>query len=204
MNNYERIAPFYTFLKNLIFGNTLGLNEVIHLNKANPNSTLLVLGSGNCDFLKYLKYSLYQNILCVDKSLNMCQLANKRIQKLGIRNVEIQCADIRTFVTDKQFDFISIPYLLDCLDDENIEYLLNKCQSYIKNEGHLIVSDFRKDQNTVLIRFMYLFFKFLTRIERNYLPDYNRLLMNNNWEVIEDKVNGNSPIFSAKYQKIFT
>ncbi len=203
-NNYNTIAPFYDILKKIVFGNSL-LNTECHFLKNVPeNSRLIVLGCGTSEFLEIIDTGLYKEIVCLDKSEGMCQKSSNRAEKLGLSHkLKVINQDFLNFSDSETYDFIAMPYFLDCQSDENIPLILQKAKSILDKEGHLIISDFNKKRpnsliNNTLVKIMYLFFRISTGIPRKALPDYDLFIQNKDWKMEKVYSNSSGVLFSKK------
>ena len=207
-NNYEAIAPIYDSLKKLVFGDSLIKTELHFLKSANHIEHLLVIGCGSAKFIEELDMQKTEKITLIDSSKKMCLLAKRRINRLDLEDkIKVQNVDFFKWHSNEKYSHISAAFFLDCLNDSQIDEVLNKMKKLVEKDGRLIVSDFARNTGdkafyNVLIRSMYLFFNFCHCIQRTNTPDYQMAFSNTGWLIEEEYQHPDGKLFSQRLKKI--
>lgn len=186
-NNYSIISPFYDAIKTLVFGKTL-IETEIHFLKNLESKSLLVIGSGSAEFLNHIEIEGFEKISLIDKNPEMLSKAKNRIKDDS--NIEILNMDILQSDFLNEYDYISLPFFLDCLNDSEINLVLERVYSILKPQGKLIISDFFLDENSstksrFLTKLMYQFFSIATNINRSQIPDYKHFALKNGFRILD-------------------
>lgn len=173
--NYGRVAKSYQFLSRTIFGNAL----INAQRKALANLTypcdLLMIGGGDGEILKHL--SDFEGVLdYVEVSSEMVLVAQSKT-KLPV-NWYIQ--DIFNFKTDRKYDVIFMPFLLDNFTTKKCSELIAHLKPMLKKGGHVIVVDFTENSNLwqkVLLFGMYTFFWLIASVKTTKMPEIEQTML---------------------------
>lgn len=178
---YQRIAPIYSKLSRLVFGQSL--------NKANQwalgqikEKTVVIIGGGDgesyADVAQELRGEFWE------KSEAMLKLAQKNLAKSSLR------FHLGDFDSGIKADFILLPFVLDTLRDEELESLIQKLKSNLNPGGKVVLSDFFPPVTFlqgVVLKVMILFFRLITSHSRMDLPDYPGHFIRAGFRKIEEK-----------------
>lgn len=190
-NNYDRIAWGYDFLSKRIFGNAIVDSQKCLLKYISPNSSILIVGGGTGKILEDISeiYSSGIAISYVEISKNMLEVSQKRNWKNN--HVHFIHLPIENYTTDKKFDIIITPFLFDNFSKEKIESVIEQLDAYLKQGGHWLIADFRSDRKMekywqkILLKSMYIFFRFVSKIEAKSLVNMHAIFPSNYRRVFE-------------------
>ena len=84
---------------------------------------------------------LAKEVVAVEYSAEMCDLARSEAEKLGVNNIDFVTSPAQDYQSDELFDFIFISGLLIYLDDEECELLVSRCAQHINARGDLFLRD---------------------------------------------------------------
>jgi len=104
------------------------------------SKTVLDLGAGTGQW-SFRFAEIAKEVVAVEFSEGMCDLARNKAIKLGVNNIEFVISPVQNYESDKLFDLIFISGLLIYLDDEECELLASKCKRYMKPGGNLFLRD---------------------------------------------------------------
>lgn len=199
MTDFNRIAPFYDFLKRIIFQSNLDKASSFFISQLPLNSTILIVGGGTGKLLGEFHES--QTIVYVEHAAYMLKKAQERSYSAQVHFIH---ADIKEAKLKQEFDVIITPFILDCFYPEDLKFIFNNLKLQLKPQGYWLQTDFYphgKVQNS-LVQIMYFFFKITAGLELSEIPDFDQLF--NNKEFIEKKnVRFKRGLIQSKYyQKI--
>lgn len=173
--NYGRVAKSYQFLSRTIFGNALINAQREALSNLSYPSDLLMIGGGDGKILKYL--SDFEGILdFVEISEKMTQEA----QSKTILPVNWHVQDIFSFKTDRKYDVIFMPFLLDNFTTKQCSELIAHLKPMLKKGGQVSVVDFTENPNLwqkVLLLGMYTFFRLIASVKTTKMPEIEQIML---------------------------
>ncbi|RIW16240.1 hypothetical protein D0X99_07670 [Algoriphagus lacus] len=178
---YGRIARYYSWLSNLVFGNVLKEANRAFLESIVEKS-IMIIGGG--DGKSYV--GLEENLLGEfwEKSPAMLKLAKKHLSGSKLK------FQLGEFQSKRKADFIFLPFVLDTLSDEQLEKLLLQLRENLNPSGKVVFSDFFPPtaflQKTIL-RLMILFFRLVTSHSRMDLPDYESFFQKTGYRKVDEK-----------------
>jgi glycerol-3-phosphate cytidylyltransferase len=108
------------------------------------NDKVLDLGCGNGRIsIEIVK--LCHQITCVDFSNNLInELKNK-----NINNLRAVVDDVCEYKSKEKFDIIIMSGLFPCLDDKQLESILNTCHNLLKQKGKLLIRSSMADESRI-------------------------------------------------------
>ncbi len=104
---------------------------------------LISLGSGTCHHeIELAKYSIFEEIICVDIAKDRMLEAEARANKLRLKNIEFVCADFNDYSIPKEyFDIVFFHASLHHFD--NIEsFVGSTIKNSLKTNGLLVINEF--------------------------------------------------------------
>lgn len=104
---------------------------------------LISLGSGTCHHeIELAKYSIFEEIICVDIAKDRMLEAEARANKLKLKNIEFVCADFNDYSIPKEyFDIVFFHASLHHFD--NIEsFVESTIKNSLKTNGLLVINEF--------------------------------------------------------------
>jgi ubiquinone/menaquinone biosynthesis C-methylase UbiE len=172
MANFNGVAGVYDFLKGLIFGKQLHKASTYFLSRIPSNSQILIVGGGTGQLLTGFESS--HQITYVELSEAMISRAKKVKSKAA---VNFHQADILEWKSDREFDFVITPFILDCFQEEQLNLIYPKLKSILNSEGKWIQTDFypKNSIQKLLIKIMYSFFSASTGLETKKLANFDKL-----------------------------
>jgi len=119
------------------------------------------------------------HVTAVDASGEMLRLLQRRCQPYADRLTTVQ-SDALSFSaeTDEQYDLVATHFFLDCLQQDEVESLMQHLRPLLSPGAVWIVSEFRiasgamRLPSRLLVRSLYLAFRVLTGLRASRLPNY--------------------------------
>ena len=155
--SFDLFAPVYDRAKKLVFGDTLDFYQSIFLSQLPKKASHLIIGGGSGKLAEeVLNTCDPATLTLVDHSEKMLELSKQRI---GTQANYLQ-DDIRDLQIDETFDFIHLPFVLDCLSESDLELVIERMGSLLNVDGHVIISDFSPQNKfqKLVVGLMYIFF----------------------------------------------
>ena len=120
---------------------TLESNKIMKKIRLDKNiSSVLDLGAGAGQW-SFRFAELAKNIVAVEYSESMLELAINEGKKKDIQNIKFVHCAAQEYSSEEQYDLIWISGLLIYLSDEDCECLINNCAAMLKNNGTLLLRD---------------------------------------------------------------
>ncbi|MCF0050100.1 class I SAM-dependent methyltransferase [Dyadobacter sp. LJ53] len=206
-NNYDRTAGFYDKLSKLVFGDALMEAQRSVLHFIPEDAKILIAGGGTGAILEEIARVRAQgvSITYVEISKKMIGVASKR--SVGGNNVQFVNAAIESFKTNERFDVIITSFLFDNFRQDKAEAVFYALDNLLNPAGMWLFTDFNVEQNPnriwqkLLLKSMYLFFKILSNVEANELPEMEMLLSNAGYKTISKRLFYRNFVKSLIYQK---
>jgi SAM-dependent methyltransferase len=190
--NCDPIARVYRWLEYASFGPALQRRRNAFLPQVAGARRVLLLGDGDGRFLgEFLRRNPHATADSVDGSARMLALAQARATRLlGAaaveRRVRFHHADLNAWqpVAGTTYDLIVTHFFLDCFDDDALARLLPVLGATAAPGAQWLVSEFRQPAGhgfaawraRAWIGCLYVAFGWATGLEIRRLPDYRRLL----------------------------
>ncbi len=181
MKSFDRLARSYRLLEHLTFGFDLTRTRTAFLNELTGAERVLILGEGDGRFLaRFLQINSCAQVDCVDKSLEMLKLAEKRVSSLRAEpRVTFHHADALTFsYPARHYDLIITLFFLDVFTETQLEHLIPKLAQSLEPEGLWYTADFCVPQgplqrlhSLLWLRLLYGFFNWQTDMQARALAD---------------------------------
>ena len=176
------------------------------MNKIPPNSRVLIAGGGTGWYLEeLLKVNKVKKVLYIESSSEMMMLSQKRIE--GINHdaeLEFINSPIEEVTINEKFDVIITNYFLDLFKEAQLKIMVAKLYIHLEKNGLWLISDFKINQNPFhkiwqkcLLKIMYLFFKFTSRVEANHLSDFRFFI-----EALKLKKNNSEEFFYGMIESV--
>lgn len=207
LNNYDRIASNYDRLSRLIFGKSIVRAQQSLLPFMKSPAHVLVVGGGTGWILEEIAAVCPSGLVIdyVEISSNMLDLARKRDFKNN--QVTFVHAGIEDYVPSSPYDFVMTPFLFDNFSHERAQGVFQKLHNMLKNGALWLFTDFHIAPNAnrfwqkALLRSMYVFFKNISHVEADRLPDMQALFNTHNYKKEADNYYFGRFIRSAAYRK---
>ncbi|MEP4535064.1 MAG: class I SAM-dependent methyltransferase [Cyclobacteriaceae bacterium] len=197
MNDFDKIAGFYDPIKRLIFGRKLNQAYQYYLPRLNEGDHVLIIGGGTGKILRHIPFNV--RVTYVEKSRVMIKYARQNASL----DTEFYWADFLHFESPDSYDWVICPFFLDVFDSEHLAQAIAKIRTLLKEEGKLIVTDFKPGERLqkLFVKVMYWFFKITTNIEAGKLLDINKHVLKSGFEGDESVFFMKNLIFSRIYRK---
>lgn len=163
---YRWIAPFYSRLSRLVFGDRLKESKTIFL-KDLPAKRILIIGGGDGSDYEEMQKDLQGEFW--ELSVSMLDQAKENLEKSGL---SFHLGKFRSY---QKFDLICLPFVLDTMPDEELESFLFSFKKNLNPDGKVFMSDFFKPvsfRQKLMHQLMISFFRFATGHRRKDVPDY--------------------------------
>ncbi len=184
--NCDPIARCYRWLEYLAFGRALERRRFRFLAEAAGARRALVLGDGDGRFLGRLAAISNACIDYVDLSSRMLELARKRG---GTRRVVYRQADALTLpLGPAEYDLIAAHFFLDCLNERDLEALIERAARAAQPGALWLISEFRQPSWAApLLSGLYLFFSVTTGLATRRLTDHRPLLAKHGFRLTREE-----------------
>lgn len=207
-NNYDLIAPFYQVISRTIFGGAIANAHRFLTNSVAEGSTVLIVGGGTGEILKYIA-DLHRtgiDITYVELSKKMIDLASKK--DWGANKVRFVNVDIASVNLEQRFDAVITPFLFDNFSASTAAQVFNKIHLLLKPGGLWLYADFEIRKHSplwqkLLLGIMYKFFRVVANIEARQLPDVDKAFLAKNYEVIRSKRFYGNFIKAEVFKKVY-
>ena len=180
-HGFDRLAAIYDFLARLVFGGAIDKAQQVHLAHLPPGATALVLGGGTGRFLPaLLRINPDARVVFIDASSGMISRAARRVKGTGqVRFIHGTEEDIPA----GDYDAVITPFYLDLFSDPELADVLARIGTHLKPGALWIVAEFGTERgwHRLMIRVMYLFFRYATGLTTRALPDWAGALGQAGW-----------------------
>lgn len=181
-HGFDRLAAIYDFLAWLVFGGAIDKSQHVHLSRLVPDANVLVLGGGTGRFLPaLLKINQGARIVFIDTSLGMISRAARRVQ--GTDRVQF-IHGTEADIPPGDYDAVITPFYLDLFSDLQLADTLLLIGKHLKPGALWMVAEFGSERgwHRLMIRLMYLFFRYATGLATRALPDWAGALVHTGWQ----------------------
>lgn len=207
LNNYDRIAANYDRLSRLIFGKAIVRAQQSLLPLLAPPARVLIVGGGTGWILEEIArfHPAGLTIDYVEISSKMLDLARKRDFKDN--QVIFVHAGIEDYTAPAAYKVVMTPFLFDNFGRERAQVVFEKLNNMLENGGLWLFTDFHIDKGLnrlwqkALLRSMYVFFRNISHVEADQLPDMQALFKTSNFRIISETFHFGRFIHSVAYGK---
>lgn len=192
---FNLLAPFYDFLSKLFFGNYLFKSQIYFLPDLRKCNHILIFGGGTGKILaELLKLNVGAEYTYVDISSKMLNKAKQLINHQYFHQVNFICGSYTDIPSDKKFDIIITPYVLDCFSDKGLSKAMEALHEISKKESFWLFTDFHLPPNgsmkilfKIIIRSLYSFLNLFCKLNVTHLPDFDGKFSRLNYVVEKEK-----------------
>ena len=194
-NNFDFIAPFYDYIAQIVFGNSLLKSQKWLINQLKKDTEVLIVGGGTGKSFEGIEKDF--SITYLEKSGKMIRCAE---QRLSAAKVQFICEDFLRLKTDSKYDYLILPFFLDNFNQHHLDAAIEKCKILLKNEGRLLVADFDRKKTTPILSFsMHLFFRIFSNLESKRLKNIHESIIKNGFLPEREALFRRGMIFSRVY-----
>jgi demethylmenaquinone methyltransferase/2-methoxy-6-polyprenyl-1,4-benzoquinol methylase len=164
----------YDFMVNAAtFGiDRLWKRRIVSLMPPNPRCILdLACGTGISTLAIANRYPDC-HIVGVELRKEYLDIARQKVQKLGLKNIELMLGRAEDYYSEKSFDCISSSYLAKYAD---LKRLTHNSKAMLKDGGLLLMHDFILPPKPALVRIWCFYFKILQTIGTIFFPSWREI-----------------------------
>lgn len=175
-NNFNRVAPVYDALAQLVFGDKLKHAQQAYLDHLLLNDKVLIVGGGTGELLEWLPTDARVMVDYLELSMAMLKKAKKRKSQA----LETNFINVDIINHEGKYDVIIANFFLDCFDRIDLQKVLNKLAGLMKIEGKLIVTDFaltESQKDKLLQKVMHRFFKITANLTSDHLKNIRQIML---------------------------
>lgn len=201
-SGFDQLAPIYGRLSKLVFGNSISQSQECFLSLINSRDRILILGGGSGEFLKsLLQKHPHVTIDYIDLSPRMIDLAKKRSGNLSNVNFIIGTEDT---IPAHTYSVVITNFYLDLFIDKTLDRVIAQIKPHLATNVTWLATDFisEKPWHKFFTKVMYAFFRVVTRIEANTLPDWQSALKNAGLQQITSQNFYRGFIKSSVYKRV--
>lgn len=208
LDRFNRIAPYYDFLKRIVFGRAIADSQVAFLGEVRQGSKLLIVGGGSGEILAFLKKVVVNpgcSIWYVEASSRMIALAAKKVSLESPANINFIHGTEKSLPENVMFDAVITNFFLDLFPYDTGTEICRKICRRIHPGGLWLVSDFVSEGKwwqRALLWIMYRFFGITCKIEATALPAWESQLLAVGMKEEIHKLFYGGFIKSALYEKL--
>lgn len=209
INDYDAIAPFYDRLARLVFGSSQKEAQIRLLNFLKPGMKVLVVGGGTGWILEEIgkRFPEGLSIWYVEKSGKMLDLSRQR--DFGRNEVQFVCSDINDLDYVDKHDAVLTAFLFDNFRQQSARETFLSIDRRLKEGAFWLYTDFDKIDNPttwqkLLLKTMYLFFRKISNVEAEKLPDIKSLFASEGYDEYEKRQYYNGFIAGYSFRKPLT
>ncbi len=201
MLNFNRIAPYYDTLAKVVFGRTLNRAKSCFLHRLPNMGTAAWIGGGSGEVLgkaAELKHQL--TIDFIEMSDRFIAMARRKIPAGQSNRINFIHGDVDQMAPDKKYAAVITFFVIDSYPQKEAGELCRKIFSHLQPGGVWLFADFIPGKSfiqKIMVKIMYLFFRWVADIPANRLPDYSSIFQELNLQVEENQFFYNKMI-SAK------
>jgi ubiquinone/menaquinone biosynthesis C-methylase UbiE len=193
---FDFLSSFYDFASRFFFGSSLLKSQIYFLPELKQGKSILIFGGGTGKILvELIKQNVGLEYIYVDISSGMIEKTKKRIAKFSpSQNIHFICGSYSDLPSNKKFDLIITPYVLDCFSDKELGNAMNALSSTLNTNGQWLFSDFYSSQSglmkifsNIIIRILYFLFNIICGFNITHLPDFEKEFSRLGYIPIEEK-----------------
>lgn len=210
--SFDRIAPYYDRLAQLVFGRSMPRAQCFFLNRIPPNARVLVVGGGSGWLLPYLlAQPEIVHITYVETSIKMLALAQQKLSQYDeptITSVDFIHGNEQSLPDKHCFSAVITNFVLDMYQGEALDRLIQTLAAHLEPHGRWLLTDFRLSEKRkhrlwqrVMTKAMYTFFHLTAGIAQQSLPLYDDHLIKAGFQKTQEQSFFADFIVSQVYQR---
>jgi ubiquinone/menaquinone biosynthesis C-methylase UbiE len=184
--NCDSIARSYRWLEYMAFGRALEYRRFRYLADVAGSRRALMLGDGDGRFLARFAASTNASIDYIDLSARMLACARNRA---GSMRITYHQADaLKLPFASAAYDLIVTHFFLDCLNERDLEHLIERAAQAAQPGALWLISEFRQPAwAKPLLAALYLFFRAVTGLTTSRLTDHRPLLLKQGFRLAKEE-----------------
>jgi ubiquinone/menaquinone biosynthesis C-methylase UbiE len=191
MNGFDRLAKPYRSMEYLSFGTALERCRFHFLPLLRNTQHALLLGDGDGRFTAaLLQEAAMADAFAIDASEAMLHALRERCA--ADHRLHTLCAPLNqglpAALAGRHFDLIATHFFLDCLNETEVERIVQDATLCATPDAQWVISEFRIPRHGVMqlpsrliVRLLYLAFRILTDLRAQQLPAYGAILQRHGW-----------------------
>jgi len=211
MNNFNKVAPYYDNIAQLVFGKSIRLCQLEFIHLIPANAKILILGGGTGWLLQHIIRNVnHSDVTYIEKS----KKAEKKTKSLLTEKEKMKVIFVNLpfeeFRNENQYDVVIANFFLDVFSHNQLMDILIKIKDQLKNNGQLLVSDFQINQSFIsklwqksLSWLMHIFFKITSQLQSNKLQSFSEEIEKKGFVLKEEELFFGKMIFSRVYELEF-
>lgn len=175
-NNFDRIAFYYDFLANLVFGDAIRAAQRALLVHIPPKAKVLIVGGGTGWILtELLALRPEVQVTYREASSQMIRLTKNRFPEGTPYNVVFELARQGAEPDQKRYDVVFTGFFLDMFQPDSLDEQMEVLWRSLRASGVWLCADFELGHaapkwQIVLLASMLLFFRIVSNLEADSLP----------------------------------
>ncbi|MBT1702660.1 class I SAM-dependent methyltransferase [Chryseosolibacter indicus] len=190
LNIFDKVAKYYDLIASVVFGGQIKSSQKYFLRYLNNSENVLIIGGGTGWIAKEILL-LYPKIKItyVEASLRMIEETEQKLQQYADNVIFIHGTE-ESLPKEVEYDAIIANFFLDLFKEEQLQEVVSKLKRSTRKDSLWLVSDFQDKGvwwQRVLLRSMFLFFRFACGIHLKRLPNWKNLFSNSKFVVLDSK-----------------
>ena len=194
--NFNRVAPYFRRLENIVFKNQMQRCRTAHLAVLPSVKKAALVGEGDGQFLiEFLKQCDCEQVHYIDSSLTMLELARTRVQEYSsdvLSRIEFYHLDLTIeAMPDQDYDLVVTNFFLDVFNEQSLNESISKVAASCKRNAIWLYADFQisggllqRIRAMVWMKVMYAFFRIVAQIQAQSLIDPSTILEGHEFKLI--------------------
>ena len=177
-SGFDRLSVIYDLLVNIVFGRAIRKAQIASIKQVENEHEWLILGGGTGWILDEI-FKIYPNvkITYLEVSQEMINKAKRRKPKGRVNYV---LGSIDQIPQEKNYDVVMTAFFWDMFPTNEAVRMKQSIDQKLKNDAIWLLVDFKNTDiwwQRILMRVMYLFFRFTCHIEASELPDFDQIFI---------------------------
>lgn len=174
MNDFNRLAPVYDKLANIVFGKAIRRAQTRFLNEIDGEATVLILGGGTGWLLSELVAAKPDcSVTYIDASKKMIEMTEEKVKDIKHRVIFIHGTE-RDIPPESTFEVVITHFFLDLFDMPSCKEVCKLINSHCRPGSLWLACDFVNQTwwHGAMLRIMYIFFGWAASLRNKRLPDW--------------------------------
>ena len=208
---FNKIAPYYSFLESLLFGGALQASRTSFIHHLVDSENILLIGEGRGRLLKeLLTLNPKAEVKVIEQSTRMIEKMKWDLKQFDLKKVTFINESFLTYQGTYQFDAVCTCFFFDCFESPEVKNGVGKIASLLKAGGLWMNADFRFFSNDalhqriahqILIQFLYGFFHLTSSLSATTLVCVQTLACKCGFKVVETFEHAFLPLGSEVYRR---
>lgn len=194
--SFDRIAAHFRRLEKLVFHQRMQRCRTAFLRELPRVGKIALVGEGNGEFLQeLLHHAEFETIHYIDSSKVMLEIARQRVQRFSkVTDPQVKfyhCDLLQDPLPDRGYDLVVTNFFLDLFNQQTLDECINKIAEASTKDAVWLYADFQiagsrfqKTRAKSWLKIMYLFFRFVSRIQAHELIDPAEQISRKGFELV--------------------